>query len=123
VRNILLVGFGGMCGAIARYSISLFILQIIQPPFAFFTILVINLAGCLGIGFVVGLGEGILKPELRLLIVTGFLGGFTTYSAFAFDTSEFITSQQYLVAAMNIVLHIAAGLVAVWVGSIVARHL
>ena len=119
--NILLVGIGGMFGAISRYGLSVFLLNITQKPLSFFTILCINLIGCFGIGFLNGLNPGFLKPEMRLLLVTGFLGGFTTYSAFAFETFDFINTQQFSIAFLNITLHLLGGLAAVWLGNVIAR--
>lgn len=119
--NILLVGIGGMVGSMTRYGMSILLLNFTSKPLSFFTILCINLLGCFGIGILGELGADLLKPELRLLFITGFLGGFTTYSAFAFETFSFFENQNYLIAFLNIILHVAGGLLAVWLGSFIAR--
>jgi len=121
VINFIIVGLGGFCGAIARYGLSLLLVNITEKPLAYFTILIINIIGCFGIGFLNGLDIYLFKPEMRLLLVTGFLGGFTTYSAFAFETAELLNAHNFLIAALNIFLHVVGGLLAVWLGNMLAK--
>lgn len=121
MKNVLLVGIGGMCGSIVRYGMSVLLLNLTSKPLSFFTILLINLIGCFGIGILGGLESDLLKPALRALLITGFLGGFTTYSAFAFETFSFFESQNVVIAFVNIILHIAGGLFAVWLGSVIVK--
>ena len=84
MRQILLVGLGGGVGAVCRYVLSLLP---VNEKFPCSTLLV-NLAGAVLIGFLAGCAGRIprLAPELRLLLQTGFCGGFTTFSTFSLET-------------------------------------
>ena len=84
--------------------------------------LVVNVTGCLLIGFLAGLAEHahLLSPATRLFLLTGFLGGYTTYSAFAYET-YFLGREHLLPAALaNLVLQLVLGLGAVLLGSRIA---
>ncbi|MBO4963699.1 MAG: CrcB family protein, partial [Prevotella sp.] len=77
--NILLVAAGGAVGSVCRYLLSS--VHVASFPWGTLTV---NVLGSLLIGLLAGLsGRGILSPELKLLLVTGFCGGFTTFSTFA----------------------------------------
>ena len=79
IRNLLLVAFGGAVGSVGRYLVS----KWLEGGFPWGT-LTVNIVGCLLIGFLTGLvTKGTLSPEMKLLLVTGFCGGFTTFSTFA----------------------------------------
>lgn len=86
-------------------------------------ILAVNVAGCFLFGLVYGLGEerGILRPELRTIALVGFLGAFTTFSTFAFDTLNLIRAERYVLASANIVLGNTLGVVAVLAGLGISR--
>ena len=79
--------------------------------------------GCLVIGFLGGLTEKrqVFNPEARLFLFLGVLGGFTTFSSFAYETSALATDGQFVAASMNIGLQVVVGLVAVRTGSLLAR--
>lgn len=78
-----------------------------------------NLLGCLVIGFVASLltGPMLIRDEYRLAILVGLLGGFTTFSTFAWETLVLASGGQFLLATANIVISNVAGLLAAWGGS------
>lgn len=117
------VGFGGFLGAVCRYlSVSL-TARLMGERFFPYGTMVVNLAGC----FIIGLGMGVvtsrefLSPEVRLLIFTGFLGSFTTYSTFAYESFALAREGGFAASMANVVLHIVLGLTAVWAGDAVSR--
>jgi CrcB protein len=116
--HALLVGTGGFAGALLRYGLGGIVHR--QFPLTTFPLgtLSVNLLGCLLIGIVAGLAESrqLFSPELRVLILIGLLGGFTTFSTFGFETIAMLRDSQYLGAAANVGMHVFAGLLLVWVG-------
>jgi CrcB protein len=78
----------------------------------------VNVLGCLAIGGLGGLAEyrNLLDPATRLLLFTGFLGGFTTFSAFAYETYFLGREGAWASGAANVLLQVALGLFAVWLG-------
>ena len=96
-KNILLVGFGGAIGSIARYLSQKTIYEWHPHPFPFGTFLV-NVFGCFLIGAFYGLSErgNVLTPDWRLLLTTGFCGGFTTFSAFAYENVNLLKAGDFL---------------------------
>jgi CrcB protein len=116
--NLLLVGVGGGIGAMARYLVGGWVLhQTIQERMPYGT-LAVNLIGCLAIGLLAGAAERIevLSPEARLFLFTGVLGGFTTFSAFGYDTMFLLRRGEALVAAGYVGASVGLGLFAVWLG-------
>ncbi len=113
-----LVGSGGFIGAICRSGVSGVMQR--SPALAAFPYgtLMVNMVGCLLIGLTVGLLESrqLDNPDIRSFVIVGILGGFTTYSAFGFETFALLRDAEFLKAASNVVIHIVAGLVLVWVG-------
>jgi CrcB protein len=118
VKGILLVALGGAFGSVARYKLSGWVLHhTIDWKFPAGTFAV-NVLGCLVAGVLAGVVEkhGVLSPETRLLLFTGVLGGFTTFSAFGLETMFLLKRGDILVAGLNIVLSVIAGLLALWLG-------
>ena len=118
MKAILLVALGGAVGSVARYSISGYVLRHTLDwrfPAGTFTV---NVVGCLVAGLLAGLAEkyDLLSPDARLLLVTGVLGGFTTFSAFGLETMHLLKRGDVGVAAANVVLSVLAGLAALWIG-------
>jgi fluoride exporter len=118
VRSILLVALGGALGSVARFKISGWVLHhALDWKFPAGTF-VVNVLGCLVAGVLAGLAEkhDLLSAEARLLLFTGILGGFTTFSAFGLETMFLIRRGDLLIAASNVVLSVIAGLLALWLG-------
>lgn len=116
--NILLVGLGGFAGAIARYLLGGWVLHhtlSAKFPWGTFTV---NLLGCLVIGLLSGLAEKFdwLSPSLRLFLLTGLLGGFTTFSAFGLETVFLLRRGEVLLAAAYAAASVLLCIAAVWLG-------
>lgn len=114
----LIVGCGGFFGAMLRYGLSGVVQRLV--PFASFPFgtLSVNVAGSLLIGVVAGLVEfrQVLGPEARLFLMIGLLGGFTTFSSFAYETLALGQDGEFLLALLNAVASVLLCLVAVWLG-------
>jgi len=123
MMRVLLVGTGGFLGSVARYLLSGFV-QGALPGFLFpFGTLAVNVLGSAGIGFLWELAEqyGILSDMSRAFWIIGFLGGFTTFSAFANETFTLARDSEYLGAAANLVAQLVLCLGAVWFGRILVH--
>ena len=118
MRNLLLVGGGGFLGSVARYLLGGLVLHATGAPRFPFATMVVNVTGCLTIGVLTGVAEraGMFSPSTRLFLITGFLGGYTTFSAFAYETFFLAREHAWLSAAVNVVAQVGLGLAAVWVG-------
>ena len=118
MRDILLVGAGGGLGAVLRLQLSGWISRtLLMPTFPFGTACV-NLTGCLVIGILTGVAErsSFLNEDLRLLLFTGLLGGFTTFSAFGIETFLLIRQEQIVSASIYVLTSVLGGLLLVWLG-------
>lgn len=112
LQNFFLVGFGGAVGSIARWQISSLILRnTLDWRFPLGT-LIVNILGCLIIGLLAGLAvkENYFTNEMRLLLFTGLMGGFTTFSSFGLETFYLLKRGEYLMASSNIVLSVTLGM-------------
>ena len=120
---ILLVGAGGFLGSILRYVLSGWAHRILDNPWFPYGTLVVNVTGSLAIGFLAGLADSrsLFSSEARLFVFIGLLGGFTTFSSLTIETFSLTRSAQLLAAAMNVTLQIFLGLLAVWLGNLLAR--
>ena len=123
MHKLALIGLGGFLGTLSRYWLSQGIDERSHSSFPYGT-MAVNLAGCFAAGFLFQfLGQAVISPDLRLAIFTGFLGGFTTFSAYALQT--FVLTQGGLLswAAVNVVASNILGLAMVWVGAGASRLL
>ena len=114
---LLSVAVGGACGAVCRYGVGLAVVRwrLDAAPLA---TLAVNVAGCLLIGMLGTVAEADrLGPHARLLLITGLLGGLTTFSTFGYETLALATTRgRFDLAAANLTAHLLAGLAAVWLG-------
>lgn len=122
--NILLVAVGGALGSVCRYLVGMATLRLFGPNFPWGT-LTVNIVGSLAIGVFVELiaRRFDASMELRLLAVTGFLGGFTTFSAFSLDVISLFERGEVLAAGTYVASSIVFSLVAVFVGLALVRSL
>jgi fluoride exporter len=122
--NILLVGLGGSIGSILRYLTQRWVNESYQHNFPLATFLV-NVFGCLLIGILYALGEkgNILSPQTRLLLVTGFCGGFTTFSTFAFENMNLLRVGDNFYFLLYAVGSVVLGIAAVYIGSLFIKLL
>ena len=116
-----MVGCGGFIGAVVRYLVSLGTQRLLGTPL--YATLVVNVAGCLLIGFLGGLAEErqYFSPQLRLFLFVGILGGFTTFSSVAYETATILRAGQVPAALVHIGLQLLLGIPAVFVGYWAAR--
>ena len=124
MKLILFLALGGSLGAICRWSLSLWIDQLRGQSAIFpLGIFVSNFLGCFLFGLLFGLGEsrGWMSEHLRMLLFTGFLGSFTTFSTFSWDTMELIRGGQIGLACLNVALSVGVGLLAVSGGYALGR--
>ncbi len=118
MKGALIVALGGAIGSVARYKLSGYILHhTVDWRFPAGTFAV-NVVGCLVAGVLAGLAEkhDYFSPDVRLLLFTGLLGGFTTFSAFGLETMFLLKRGDVWVAVANVVLSVVAGLAALWLG-------
>ena len=119
MKNALVVGFGGFIGCIARYLTGVLVLRLFDAPVFPYATLIVNVVGCLLIGLLGGLAENaeLISPAMGLFLIAGLLGGFTTYSAFGYQTLTLAHEGRMLLAVLNVLAHVTLGLGAVWLVS------
>ena len=126
MQSVLLVGLGGFLGSIGRYGLSGLVHRLLGQAFPYGT-LAVNALGCFAIGSVLYLAEerAVLSAEVRLFVAVGVLGGFTTFSAFGYETLEQLRAHELLLAGLNIrEMYLGAGRrLARWSGNQVVEHL
>lgn len=121
VIRVLLVAVGGALGSVSRYGLSTASARITER-FPLGTLMA-NVIGCLIIGvlgyFVVE--RPALDPRQRVLLMTGFLGGLTTFSSFGYETMSYVHQSDYARAGLNVAANLVLSLAAVWAGWVAAR--
>lgn len=122
IKQILLVGLGGGLGSILRYLISILTVKYYANSFPLATFTV-NIIGCFLIGLLIGLlGQNIqANQNLKLLFITGFCGGYTTFSTFASENITLMQNNNYGTAILYIGLSVITGLLAVWFGLLISK--
>jgi len=120
--TILLVALGGALGSVARYLFSLTVLRVTGSLFPFGTFAV-NVVGCFVFGLIAGAAEQRVQiaPELRLFLLVGVLGGFTTFSSYAFESFALVRDGQFAWAGLNVVGQVVAGLIGMWAGYVITN--
>jgi len=123
-KRLLLVAGGGLIGCVARYWLAGVVQRLGDHGFPSGT-LAVNILGSLVIGIVMTLSleRGLVDESLRILLTTGFCGGFTTMSTFSYETFALLQDGEHLLAVANTGVTFAACLGAVWLGSVIARAL
>lgn len=122
MKQVLFVGLGGAAGSMLRYLTSVVTLKYYSASFPLAT-LIVNVVGC----FLAGLIFGSITQEtadaqnLKVLLLTGFCGGFTTFSAFALENVRLMNSGNLSTAIVYTVVSLVAGLLAAWLGLSVVR--
>ena len=122
MRAILLIGMAGALGAVSRYGVGLWAQKQWGSHFAFGT-LVVNVIGCLVLGVILELDSQTdwINTPVRLFFAVGFLGAFTTFSTFGFETLKYMQQGSHHLAVLNIASNLVLGLLAIWLGWILAR--
>jgi CrcB protein len=124
MQKLLLIGLAGALGALTRYSLSGFVQRYSGFTFPVGT-LVVNLLGTFLFGFIWSLVEQrlVISVETRVVILSGFLGAFTTFSSFMFETSALVGDGQWGYALLNVAAQIILGMVAIFLGLAAGRAL
>ena len=122
VEPAVLIGIGGILGANARYLVSVWAARRIGSSFPYGT-LIVNLSGSLLLGFTATaiVGRVVYEREIRLLVSIGFLGAYTTFSTFAFESVGLIRRRAYVLATVNVLGSAVPGMLGAWIGAMVAR--
>lgn len=121
MKLALIVGIGSFCGGICRYLLSMLVQQKTPGSFPSGTFTV-NLIGCFVIGCLFGLSEKWqLSLEWRLLFITGFLGGFTTFSAFSAESHYLFRAGHTTTALIYIILSVVLGIGLTFLGAFLFR--
>lgn len=118
LKQVLIVALGGAIGSVARYKLGGFALHHTQAwnfPMSTFGV---NMIGCFAIGVLAALVEhhDLFSPSIRLLLFTGLLGGFTTFSAFSYEGVFLLRRGLFSVATSYVLLSVLGGLAAVFAG-------
>lgn len=119
MTQLFLVGLGGFAGAVGRYSVSTWMQRLMPASQLPYGTLLVNVLGCFIIGALGGWVEAReiqMSPGLRLFLFVGVLGGFTTFSAFAFETLSLTRGGATLPALTHVGLHLVLCLAAVGLG-------
>ncbi len=122
ITKLLWIFLAGGLGTLARYGLAGLVQRLSDSELPFGTFSV-NSLGCLLFGLVWGLaGERlVISGETRFIILTGFMGAFTTFSTFAFETGAMLRDAQWWYAAGNLLAHNVVGITAALLGIMLAR--
>jgi CrcB protein len=122
VHKYLLVGAGGFAGAIARYWVGTMVTQRMGLRFPFGTFL-INVSGCFLIGFFMHLlaERGVLQAHWLYVVVIGFIGAYTTFSTFEYETMRALQDGQLGIGLLYVGSSVLVGFSMVWVGAQAAK--
>lgn len=123
INKILIIMLGGSLGAASRYLVGIITARFLGTGFPWGT-LIVNLSGCFIIGLIFALAERsrMLTPDIRLFIITGYLGALTTFSSFSLETINAARTGLMLQPVMNILINNICGLgltfLGLWLGSL-----
>jgi len=122
IKILCLVGLGGFIGSIARYLTTVAMTKSFPSIFPYGTFLA-NVIGCFIIGVVYGLSERLsgFTPAWRFFLATGFCGGYTTFSSFAYENMTFLKGPDYGTFALYTLGSLSTGLLAVWGGMMLSK--
>ena len=122
--KIFLIGIAGLGGTLARYWLSGWLDRWWGGSFPFGT-LIVNLTGCLTIGFLFHATEEkyLVDPVVRTALLVGFLGGYTTFSSFAVQSFNLVRDGEIFLAGANMLVSNILGFILVWIGYAISRAL
>ncbi|GAB6112324.1 fluoride efflux transporter CrcB [Desulfomicrobium salsuginis] len=122
MTKILLIALAGACGTLSRYWLSGLAYDILGRDFPWGT-WAVNITGCFLFGLFTILAEerGFLSAQARILILTGFMGAFTTFSTFIFESGGILNDGQWLKLALNVIGQNIVGFAALYLGSGLGR--
>lgn len=124
MSKILVIGLGGLIGAISRYFLSEYVHRVLGASFPYGT-LCVNVLGCMLAGCVMFAVEEkqIFSPDVALFITVGVLGAFTTFSTFGYETVSLLRQNHFIPAMSTAAANVLLGLTAVWLGRSALRVL
>jgi fluoride exporter len=118
IFQVALVAAGGAIGSVLRFLASGLAYRLLPGVLFPVGTLTVNVLGSLAIGLIGGMAESrqFLVPDVRVFLFTGVLGGFTTFSAFAFESLGLALDAAWLRLALNVAAQVVLGLGAAWAG-------
>ncbi len=121
---VLYIALFGAAGCLARYLLSGWAYELLGTSMPYGT-LAVNVIGAFLIGLIMefSLRSAAVSPELRVGLTIGFLGGFTTFSSFSYETFRLLEGGQFPLAALNVLVSVTACLAFTFLGIVAARHL
>ncbi len=124
MRELLLLACAGAAGAVSRYALTGWTHSVLGHRFAYGT-LAVNVVGSFLIGLVMqaALSADLLSREARVAVTVGFLGAFTTFSTFSYETMKAIEDGEWTEAGANVTLNVLLCLGATWLGFLAARQI
>jgi CrcB protein len=123
IRNPIAISLGAIAGALSRYYLTLWFSDRFGVSFPYGTFF-INISGCFGMGFFATFAlnhVAIISPEVRLLVATGFLGAYTTFSTYGLDTVGLLRNSTMLTATFYWAGSAIVGIISVQLGVILAK--
>ncbi len=117
MKKIIFLALGGAAGTVLRYWVSGFVQRSYRGGFPVGT-LAVNIAGCFLFGLVWSLAEErlVVSGQLRAMVLVGFMGAFTTFSTFAFETGELLRDAQWTLASFNLLAQNISGIIFLYIG-------
>ncbi len=124
MENILLISLGAVFGANARYWLAYWLAQKIGASFPYGT-MIVNISGSFLIGLIMALTteKYLVDPRIRLFFTVGFLGAYTTFSTFTFESYNLFSRGQWLTGLTNLLTSTIIGIIAVGIGVYVGKSL
>lgn len=123
MQQLFWIGVAGAAGTAARYLVALWAARTFGSAYAYGTLLV-NLAGCFAVAALMHAALTLGWPAtVRAAVTIGFLGGFTTYSSFNYETMRLVEEGAWTAAGLNVAATLLGGFAAGWLGLITAREI
>jgi CrcB protein len=124
MEKYVFIGLGGFLGSIARFGLASVIQTRTESLFPFGT-MAVNITGCFVIGLLMTLFQEriIVSENIRLFLIIGLLGGFTTFSSFSYDTFAMFRSGNFFGAGVNVIVSVMSCLIATWAGYYVGENM
>lgn len=124
MEQLVYIALLGAAGCLSRYFLSGWVYQLFGRGFPYGT-LAVNIIGSFLIGLTMefSIRSALISPVLRIALTIGFLGGFTTFSSFSFETFRLLEEGAFVIAFFNVLVSVVSCLACTWIGIVVARAL